>query len=160
MHKSKGFTLIELVVVIAIIGILAGIAIPYYTEAQATARGARILADMRTIQAAYTMYLAKNGGEQNNLVVGSAKEHPEIIPLLVEQGYLEVVPTPPVGKAFFPNASNKDIRKDGLKIYKGTVMDPSLGGYIFYEHSAIDGAELIVAINLATPIPLTELVGN
>lgn len=79
MHKSKGFTLIELVVVIAIIGILAGIAIPYYTEAQATARGARILADMRTIQAAYTMYLAKNGGEQNNLVVGSAKEHPEII---------------------------------------------------------------------------------
>ena len=71
MHKSKGFTLIELVVVIAIIGILAGIAIPYYTEAQATARGARILADMRTIQAAYTMYLAKNGGEQNNLVVGS-----------------------------------------------------------------------------------------
>lgn len=64
MHKSKGFTLIELVVVIAIIGILAGIAIPYYTEAQATARGARILADMRTIQAAYTMYLAKNGGEQ------------------------------------------------------------------------------------------------
>ena len=83
MHKSKGFTLIELVVVIAIIGILAGIAIPYYTEAQATARGARILADMRTIQAAYTMYLAKNGGEQNNLVVGSAKEHPEIIPFLL-----------------------------------------------------------------------------
>ena len=80
--------------------------------------------------------------------------------MLVEQGYLEVVPTPPAGKAFFPNASNDNIKKEGLTIYKGTVMDPSLGGYIFYEHSAIDGAELIVAINLATPIPLTELVGN
>ncbi|WP_455653378.1 hypothetical protein [Phascolarctobacterium sp.] len=50
--------------VIAIIGILAGIAIPYYTDATATARGAKIVADMATIQEAYTMYLAKNGGEQ------------------------------------------------------------------------------------------------
>ena len=54
---SKGFTLVELVIVIAIIGILAGIAIPYYTDAQATARGARIVADMTTIQEAYTVYL-------------------------------------------------------------------------------------------------------
>ena len=58
---SKGFTLVELVIVIAIIGILAGIAIPYYTDAQATARGARIVADMTTIQEAYTVYLVKNG---------------------------------------------------------------------------------------------------
>lgn len=39
-------------------------------------------------------------------------------------------------------------------------MDPSLGGYIFYGHSAIDAAGLMVTINLTTPIPLTDLVGN
>ena len=88
---SKGFTLVELVVVIAIIGILAGIAIPYYTDAQATARGAKVVADMRTIQAAYTMYLAKNGGDQKNIIVGEAEEYPDIIPMLVEKGYLESV---------------------------------------------------------------------
>ena len=40
----------------------------YYTDAQATARGAKVVADMRTIQAAYTMYLAKNGGDQKNII--------------------------------------------------------------------------------------------
>lgn len=159
MHKSKGFTLVELVVVIAIIGILAGIAIPYYTEAQATARGARILADMRTVQSAYTMYLAKNGGAQKNIVVGSTKEHPEIIPLLVEEGYLEVIPTPPAGKAFFPQAIS-GIRESGITVYKGNYGGQEVGGYIFLEHSDADGAELIVAINLLTPIPLTDLVGH
>ena len=45
----SGFTLIELVIVIAILGILAGIAIPRFMDAAATARGAKMLADMRTI---------------------------------------------------------------------------------------------------------------
>jgi type II secretion system protein G len=59
--SKKGFTLIELVVVIAILGILAGIAIPRFMDATATARGAKIVADMRTIDSAIMMYNAKTG---------------------------------------------------------------------------------------------------
>jgi type II secretion system protein G len=59
--SKKGFTLIELVVVIAILGILAGIAIPRFLDATATARGAKIVADMRTIDSAIMMYNAKTG---------------------------------------------------------------------------------------------------
>ena len=55
IKNRKGFTLVELVVVIAILGILAGLAIPRFMDATASARGARIVADMRTIDSAITV---------------------------------------------------------------------------------------------------------
>ena len=58
---KKGFTLVELVVVIAILGILAGIAVPRFMDATASARGAKIVADLRTIDSAIMMYTAQNG---------------------------------------------------------------------------------------------------
>lgn len=64
--NKKGFTLIELVVVIAILGILAGLAIPRFMDATATARGARIVADMRTIDSAIMIYNAKTGSLPSN----------------------------------------------------------------------------------------------
>ena len=59
IKNRKGFTLVELVVVIAIIGILAGMAIPRFLDATASARGAKVVADMRTIQSAEVIYYAK-----------------------------------------------------------------------------------------------------
>lgn len=69
MHKksllkqptSPGFTLIEVVIVIAILGILAGIAIPRFLDANASAKGAKLVADLRTIDSAATIYTAQNG---------------------------------------------------------------------------------------------------
>ena len=61
LKGKKGFTLIELVIVIAILGILAGLAIPRFLDATATARGARVVADMRTVDSAIVIYNAKTG---------------------------------------------------------------------------------------------------
>lgn len=61
MRARKGFTLIELVVVIAILGILAGIAIPRFMDSIEIARGAKLLADLRSIESAGTVYYTKNG---------------------------------------------------------------------------------------------------
>ena len=61
MNKKRGFTLIELVVVIAILGILAGIAIPRFMRANAAARGAKVLGDLRAIDSAINLYSTQNG---------------------------------------------------------------------------------------------------
>ena len=62
MRKFKrGFTLIELVIVIAVLGILGGLAIPRFLDAQASAKGAKIVADLRTIDSASTLYTTQHG---------------------------------------------------------------------------------------------------
>lgn len=65
MFKSNGgFTLVELIVVIAILGLLAGIGIPTYSNMMDKAKGkidtyqATINAESQVVQGVYDAYLA------------------------------------------------------------------------------------------------------
>ncbi|MDD4320226.1 MAG: prepilin-type N-terminal cleavage/methylation domain-containing protein [Acidaminococcaceae bacterium] len=96
---KKGFTLIELVIVIAILGILAGIAIPRFLNATATARGARIVADLRTIDSAIVIYNAKTGKlptADTDLTTAATGDTPTTFQLLAAW------PVPAKGSAVFP----------------------------------------------------------
>lgn len=63
MFKSRGFSLLELLIVIALIGILISLGSVSYSSAQKKTRDARRQADLKAISDAFEQYYVDNSGK-------------------------------------------------------------------------------------------------
>ena len=59
--NSKGFTLVEIMIVVAIIGLLAAIAVPNFVQARTSARTSTCVNNLRLIAAAKDQAALENG---------------------------------------------------------------------------------------------------
>ncbi|MFH1738958.1 MAG: prepilin-type N-terminal cleavage/methylation domain-containing protein [bacterium] len=100
MKNPRAFTLIELLIVVAIIGILAAIAIPNFMNARIRANIARVQSDLRTAQIAVDMYQVDNGSfpwtDGVTLFFGPYP-NPYWVPLTTPIAYFTAVPLDPFG---------------------------------------------------------------
>jgi type IV pilus assembly protein PilA len=61
ISTQKGFSLIELLIVVTIIGIIAALAVTYLQQARNATQSASAVSSMRTINSAQSAYRASNG---------------------------------------------------------------------------------------------------
>jgi prepilin-type N-terminal cleavage/methylation domain-containing protein len=59
-HRRGGFTLVEIMIVVAIIALLAAIAVPGFLRARKRSQASRILNDLRLIDSAVDQYAIEN----------------------------------------------------------------------------------------------------
>ena len=95
---KKGFTLVELMVVVAILGVLTMVAIPVFNNSTKKAETTTCQANQRTIESAISMYQADKG----------AGKLPADVAELVTDGYLKEAPKCPSYKEDTDAAYNID----------------------------------------------------
>ena len=76
MKAKSGFTLVEILIVVVILGILAAIVIPQFTEASTEAKESRLCTDLQTMRSQIELYKAQHndrlpGSETAASAIGS-----------------------------------------------------------------------------------------
>jgi general secretion pathway protein G len=104
MRKHKGFTLVELVVVVMILGILAAVAAPKLLKTSGAATDNGIKQSLSVVRDAIERYAAENGGE---LPGGTGATEATFTAALVPYLRGGVLPASPVG------AKNNEVRVEG-----------------------------------------------
>ncbi|MEW6087237.1 MAG: HEAT repeat domain-containing protein [bacterium] len=126
---SKGYTLIQLVVVIAILGILTAVSVPVYVNARGKAQDALAVATLEAMKTSFEMYAVKNGYYPKNvstiteLLIALGNDFPYSVKFDGRAGSLMAASTNPEGSAYYIYAIGRDANH-----YYGLAHNSAIAG--------------------------------
>lgn len=114
MSKTTGFTLIEVMVVVVILGILAAIIVPKIMSRPEQARMVKVKQDIMSIQSALDLYKLDNGvyptTDQGLQALVSKPSSPPVPRNWKSEGYLQEIPMDPWGEAYQYSNEHEKVR--------------------------------------------------
>ena len=121
--RTEGFTLIELMLVAAIVGLLAAIALPKFGDAIWLAREAKMKGDMGAVRSALSIYYAENEGFYPNISVNFGRDFWEGL----NTKYLSL--KNPIIHPFYPNYKTPRFHTRNHKTESGTAYTCEGSGF-------------------------------
>ena len=127
MNRKTAFTLIELLIVVAIIGVLAAIAVPNFLAAQTRAKVTRSLADMRALKLACATYRIDNNNfpDASTGVDIPPDSHTRLEELTSPVAYMNSIPHDP----FNTRGTSKDIAAFEYVYFTRELLGGVIGVY-------------------------------
>ena len=83
--KKHGFTLVEILIVVVILGILAAIVIPQFSDASTEAKTSALASNLQSLRSQIELYHIKS----------LTADYPATLAILATEGYLREVPVNP-----------------------------------------------------------------
>jgi len=141
--KSRAFTLIELLIVVAIIAVLAAIAVPNFLEAQTRTKTSAVLSDMRAVKTALEAYQIDYGtyphiaGDGDNVMDMGGMMRMPFLPVSITTpiSYIKQIPLDPFNPRnmvdhdhSFIYLSEENISESILQQYRANVEQRDVSG--------------------------------